>query len=173
MSGKKFVEIGKILKPFGVKGDLKVMFYIDDTADLKDVKMFYIKDKASGFKELPFDSLKFSENPEYAKVRFTQITDRTLAEAWRLVPLYVEEELLAEPVDGEYFIKDLMDLDAEYEGKTIGKVFNVFEVAGRELFVIRQTDSKNDLAVPFDDYYVDEVLIAEGKITFNHLDELL
>ena len=79
----EMIEIGRILKPFGVKGDLKVQLYIDQESDLKKVKSFYIKDKKekSGFRGLGFSSLKFSETPEYAKVQFIDIKDRTMAEA--------------------------------------------------------------------------------------------
>lgn len=175
MSSQDFIEIGKILKPFGVKGDLKVLFYIDDTSDLDNVDVFYIKDKKqeSGFREMKFSSIKFSENPEYAKVVFTDIVDRTLAEAWRLVPLFVKKECLSDPIDGEFFIKDLLGLKAIYQGKEIGSIFNLFEVAGQELFVIKQLDSKLDLAVPFNDYYVLSVSLEDQQIIFEHLDELL
>lgn len=175
MSSQNFVEIGKIMKPFGVKGELKVLFYIDDSSDLSNVDVFYIKDKKqdSGFREMKFSSLKFSENPEYAKVVFTDIVDRTLAEAWRLVPLFVKKECLAAPSEGEYFIKDLLGLKAIYQNQEIGTVFNVFEVANQELFVIKQLNTKMDLAVPFNDHYVSSISLENKEVVFDNLDELL
>lgn len=175
MSSQEFIEIGRILKPFGVKGELKVLFYIDEVSDLEDVDVFYIKDKKeiSGFREMKFSSLKFSENPEYAKIIFTDVVDRTVAESWRLVPIYVKKDNLSLPEDGEYFIKDLLGLKAIYQDQEIGVIFNVFEVANQELFVVKQHNSKLDLAIPFNDYYVSLVSLEEQKIVFNHLDELL
>ncbi|MGL4677350.1 MAG: ribosome maturation factor RimM [Brevinema sp.] len=170
-----FVEIGKIIKPFGIKGELKVLFYIDSISDLKKVETFYIKDRKQefGFREMKFRSLVFSDNPEHAKVFFTDITDRTMAETWRLVPLFIKEEFLISLPDGEYFIKDLMDLEAWYRDQQIGVITNVFEVAGQEIFVIKQVNTKMDLAVPFNDRYVSDILLEERKILFDHLDELL
>lgn len=175
MSSHEFIEIGRILKPFGVKGELKVLFYIDEISDLDQVDVFYVKDKKqeSGFREMKYSSLKFSDNPEYAKVFFTDVGDRTLAEAWRLVPIYVKKECLSMPIEGEYFIKDLLGLKALYQEKEIGSIFNLFEVAGQELFVIKQTESKMDLAVPFNDYYVSSISLEKQQIVFEHLDELL
>ncbi len=172
---QEFVEIGRILKPFGVKGELKVLFYIDEKSDLKNVKVFYIKDKKqeTGFRELGFSSIKHEENPEYAKVMFADVNDRSIAEAWRLVPLFVKKECLQNPDDGEYFVKDLMDLEAWYNDQMIGTIFNLFEVAGQEIFVIKQPHTKMDLAVPFNEYYVSSVSIDDNKIIFEHLDELL
>lgn len=175
MSSHEFIEIGRILKPFGVKGELKVLFYIDEISDLDNVDVFFIKDKKqeSGFREMKFSSMKFSENPEYAKVVFTDVVDRTLAEAWRLVPIYVKKECLASPKEGEYFIKDLLGLKAIYQNQEIGSVFNLFEVANQELFVIKQHNSKIDLAIPFNDYYVSSISLETQQIVFEHLDELL
>ncbi|MDK2819124.1 MAG: 16S rRNA processing protein RimM [Spirochaetota bacterium] len=169
------VEIGRILKPFGVKGELKVLFYIDELSDLKNVKEFYIKDRKCevGFRELTFTSLKFTENPEYAKVIFTEITDRTIAESWRLVPIFMKKEYLISPDDGEYFITDLIDLEAWYQDQKIGSIFNIFEVAGQELFVIKQQDTKQDLAIPFTERYVSSIKIEDKKVFFDNLDELL
>ena len=169
------VEIGRILKPFGVKGELKVLFYIDELTDLQNVKEFYVKDRKleSGFRELTFTSLKFTENPEYAKVVFTDITDRTIAEAWRLVPIFIKKECLASPSDGEYFITDLVDLEAWYQDEKIGIIFNIFEVANQELFVIKQEHTKQDLAIPFTERYVSSIFLEEKKVFFENLDELL
>lgn len=169
------IEIGKILKPFGVKGELRVMLYIDDSSDLANVNAFYIKDKKidGGFRKLSFNSLKFEENPEYAKVKFDEITDRTIAESWRLIPIYLEKDFCAPPNQGEYFVRDLIGLDACYQDRKIGEIFNLIEVANQEIFVIKQESSNLDLAVPFNDRYVSAISIEEKKIVFIHLDELL
>lgn len=169
------IEIGRILKPFGVKGELKILFYIDDASDLKDIKSFYIKDKKeiSGIRELTFSSLKFSQNVEYAKIVFTDIQDRTMAESLRLVPLYMQKDYLKTPQEGEFFIKDLIDTEAWYQDQNIGTIFNVFEIGGQDIFVIKQQNTKLDLAVPFNDRYVSSISLEEKKIFFDHLDELL
>ncbi|MGL5955844.1 MAG: hypothetical protein ACRC0X_04470, partial [Brevinema sp.] len=62
---------------------------------------------------------------------------------------------------------------AWYQDQQIGIIVNIFEVAGQEIFVIKQENTKMDLAVPFNDRYVSSVLLEEQKIIFDHLDELL
>ncbi|MGL4561785.1 MAG: ribosome maturation factor RimM [Brevinema sp.] len=169
------VEIGRLLKPFGIKGDLKIKFYIDEVSDLKKLDVFYVKDKKqqSGFRMLTVSSLKFDENPESAKISFVEIPDRTSAEQWRLVPVFLPKKDLVLPTDGEYFIQDLLDLSAIYLGNQMGSVFNLITIANQEIFIIKMINSKQDLAVPFNDYYVENIDIQKQQILFKNLDELL
>jgi len=169
-----FIEIGRIMKPFGIKGELKVHFYIDDVLDLKDVKVFYVKDKnqESGYKSLEFKKISFDENPSYAKVIFSHINDRTEAEAWRLQSLYIEKSLMPVLNKGEYFIKDLLDLEVIYNHKKIGKIINILDVGGQDIFVVEIDDGKQDLAIPFNDFYLKDIFLESRQIVFNNLDEL-
>lgn len=170
-----FIEIGRILKPFGIKGELKVRFYIDDVSDLKEKTVFYVKDKKqlSGFRMLTVSSIKFEENPENARVLFNEIVDRTSAETWRLIPIFVKAEILSPPSVGEYFIKDLLELDVYYNQEKIGTVFNIINVGSQDIFVLKMINAKQDLAVPFTEEYVSSISIEEQKIFFQNLDQLL
>ncbi|MGL4394542.1 MAG: ribosome maturation factor RimM [Brevinema sp.] len=172
---QEFVEIGRILKPFGIKGDLRIKFYIDETSDFKKLEELYVKDKSqsAGFKKLTVSSLKFDENPENAKITFEEIGDRTSAEQWRLVPVFISKDQLVLPDSGQYFVQDLLDTQAVYQNAVIGKVYNLIEVAGQDIFVIKMLDSKQDLAVPFNDEYVSLVDVDKKEIVFQNLDQLL
>lgn len=169
-----FIEIGQIMKPFGIKGELKVHFYIDDIHDLKDVKEFYIKDKNqdSGFRSLQFTKINFDKNPAYAKILFTDIIDRTMAESWRLKYLFIKKECLPSLNKGEYFIKDLIGLQVIYKEKDIGIVTNILDVGGQDIFITKIDTLKQELAIPFNNNYLDKICIEEKKIFFFNLDEL-
>ena len=91
----------------------------------------------------------------------------------RLVPIYIPKDLLDAPEEGEFFVKDLLNLEAWYQNEKIGIIFNLFEIGGQEIFVIKQDNLTQDLAVPFNDRYVESVDSENQKIVFNHLDELL
>ncbi|MGL4367705.1 MAG: ribosome maturation factor RimM [Brevinemataceae bacterium] len=174
ISHNQFLEIGRILKPFGIKGYLKVHLYIDSSEDLHNIHEFYVKEKGkNSYKALPFSSLIFEDNPEYAKVFFPEISNRTLAENWRLTPIFIKQEDLNLPEDGSFFIKDLIGLQSFYNNQLLGKVINVLSIGNSEIFIITLADSKVDLAVPFSDHYVEQILLSDQKIDFKNIDELL
>ncbi|MGL4388932.1 MAG: ribosome maturation factor RimM [Brevinema sp.] len=172
---QEFVEIGRILKPFGIKGDLRIKFYIDEISDIKNVDVLYVKDKSqpTGFRILTISSLKFEDDPENAKISFKEIADRTTAEQWRLVPVFISKDKLVVPDEGQYFIKDLLETQAVHNNLPIGKVYNIIDVANQDIFVIKMLDSKQDLAVPFTDEYVSFVDLEKKEIIFQNLDRLL
>lgn len=167
---EEFVEIGQVLKPFGIKGELRIRLHIDDAGDLKGLKAFVVRDKKQGWRELPFSSLKFEEDCGYARVVFPEIPSRTEAEIWRQVLLYVPRGFLKLP-KGRFFVGDLIGCGAFFQDKCIGVVDNHLDVAGKDMLVIKMESQM--LAVPMTERYIKEIDTASKRIVFQQIDELL
>ena len=165
-----FVEIGRIVKPFGIKGGLKVHLFIDDPEDIKGIKEFFIKDKKLGWRSLAIGTLQFEENVEFAKATFPEISDRTAAEVWRQVSLYIPREKL-KPAKDAFFIGDLVGCSVVQGESAVGVVDNLLDVADTDMLVIKMTEQM--LVVPMTERYIDKVDTKERVITVKNIDELL
>lgn len=166
-----FLLIGKLIKPFGLKGDLKVDFYVDDPDELSQMGEFYVADKrsASGYKPIDVEWLK--EQGGRFIIKLAEVNDRDQAELWREKELFVDEALVPSADDDEFFIKDIMNCEVYYRGELIGTVSNVLNIADQSMLIVKQPDRK-EIVVPFQEHYVGDIDPDRNRIEVFHLDEL-
>ena len=97
--------IGRILKPQGVRGEVKVepvsmrperFELLDDVLVGEDSKKTYIIEAIRLFKR-------------FALIKFAGVDDRNGAEELRDKGIYTTKELLLSPGENEYFVHDLID----------------------------------------------------------------
>lgn len=171
---QEFIEIGILLKPFGIKGAIKIHFYIDNPSDLKNVKEFYIyqKNTVSNYEPLYFKSIHFDKNGQFAKVFFEGIFDRTSAEQYRLMPIFIKKENLPFLDTNEYFIQDLLDLKVKFQNDEIGFISNIISAGDRDIFIIQLNNKKQHIAVPFIDHYINNIDLAQHIVNVSNIDEL-
>ena len=164
--------IGKIVKPFGLKGFLKVIFYIDDTKELESFKSFFIRDKSelSGYRKIVFSLI--SGSYKFFKVKIEGYDNREQADTLREAEIFVDEAELPELSKGFFYQKDLLDLCVFYKGELFGRVFNLLEVAGRLVLIIKRVNGK-ELAIPFDNEYIADINLKERKLIAKKLEDLI
>ena len=112
--------IGEVLKPQGIRGELKVKTYTDFPEDVKAFGTVYIEDK-------PYKILSFrvgTDGAAYMGLR--GIPDRNAAELFRGKKLEGEREDAPELEEGQYYIVDIIGLSCETEeGEILGTVKDI------------------------------------------------
>ncbi|MDP2480454.1 MAG: ribosome maturation factor RimM [Candidatus Palauibacterales bacterium] len=97
-------------------------------------------------------------------LRFREIQDRTLAERYRGLRLWVERSELVEPSEGEYFLHDLEGMEVRLvDGSPVGRVGRVYEAAGSPYLGVRREEG-GELLVPFIGVFVEDVDAEAGVI---------
>ena len=112
--------IAEVLKPQGIRGELKIKTFTDFPQDVKEFKTVYIDDT-------PYKILSFrvgTDGAAYIGIR--GIPDRNAAELFRGKLLKGARED-APPLDeGQYYIVDIIGLSCETEeGEVLGEVKDV------------------------------------------------
>jgi len=166
------VLIGRFTKPYGLKGHIKVQWYVDEINDLGTFERFFIEDRKvpGGYREVSFVEIREYQKAYVAKV--TGMDDRTAVESLVGKAIYVREEDFPPLPEGEYYIKDILGCEVRYQGSVFCVVENFFEVGQKTLFVIKMTGGKS-LAVPYEPRYFVRVDVAAKQIEAEHLSELL
>lgn len=95
------IEIAKVLKPQGIKGEIKVECFISDFDFLKSLKTFYIEDNLYNIQKIRFQD-------KYAYIATKEVLDRNQAELLRNKVLTTDKALVTTQED-EFFISDLED----------------------------------------------------------------
>ena len=129
--------IGEVLKPQGIRGELKIKTFTDAPTDVKAFGTVYIDDT-------PYKILSFRVGPDGAAyVGLRGIPDRNAAELFRGKTIEGDRDDAPALEEGQYYIVDIIGLSCETEeGEVLGVVKDVsnlssdiytIEKAGKEI----------------------------------------
>ena len=149
------IEVGKIVSAVGIKGEVKVYPYTDYPERIAELEGVY----AAG-EWMIIEKVRYQKN--MVIVKFQGVDDRNQAEALRDRYLTIDRENLRELDEDEYFIFDLIGLEAvDQEGRRLGVVSDVIQNTAQDLYEIR-TDSGQKHLIPAVREFVTEIDIDRG-----------
>lgn len=97
--------------------------------------------------------------------------DRDAAQALRGSELCVPRTALPEPEEGEYYLVDLVGLEARFAGgEVLGEVAEAIDYPAS--CVLRVETQRGAIEVPVHERYVIEVRLDDGHVIVDHVDEL-
>ena len=151
--------IGEVLKPQGVRGELKVKTYTDFPEDVKEFGTVYIDD-------IPYKILSFRVGPDGAAyMNLRGIPDRNAAELFRGKKLEGAREDAPPLEEGRHYIVDILGLTCDTEeGEVLGVVQEIQNLSS-DVYTLEKDGktilfpSVNGVIVKFD--------IEGGKIVVN------
>lgn len=167
-----FFLIGKFVRPVGLKGEMRTEFYVDSPDELEAFSSFYVKDQKSpgGYRKVALENINERNGRTFSRIK--GLADINLVEPYKGVEIYADEAEMPAPEPGKYYIKELMGLPVEWNGKPFGTVYNVVEIAASFMLVIRLTDGK-DLVVPFNETFIEFCDPAAKIVRVRAVDQLL
>ena len=125
--------IGRVVKPQGIKGEVKVLLLTDGFFSVKNLKEAYIGDKL-----YKINSIK-DAGVQCAFLGLQGVTDRNAAEALRGAEVYADKSLINKDKNA-YFIEDLIGLTLYAGEDKIGAIQDVIK-SNVDMFVISGVES--------------------------------
>ena len=155
----KRLIIGEVLKPQGIRGELKVKTFTDFPEDVKEFGVVYIDD-------VPYKIFSFRVGPDGAAyMGLRGIPDRNAAELFRGKKLEGNREDAPPLEEGRHYIVDVLGLTCETEEwEVLGVVKDIVNLAS-DVYTLEKDGKKilfpsvNGVIVRFD--------IEGGKIIVN------
>ena len=128
--------IGEVLKPQGIRGELKVKTFTDTPYEVKKFGTVYIDDT-------PYKILSFRVGPDGAAyLGLRGIPDRNAAELFRGKKLEGDREDAPELEEGRFYIVDVIGLSCESEkGEVLGVVTDIVNLAS-DVYTIEKDGKK-------------------------------
>ncbi len=150
------VTIGTVLKPRGLKGELKVEILYNRPAVFNNLKTVYLHDR-------PYQVEKSSVQNGFAYLYLTMVTTVEQAEKLRRqeVKVAVDDLQLA---DNEVLSTDLVGFTVIHLGKKIGKVQAVEKYGGGDFFEIAWTGA-GYAQIPNEDDFIAETNLTDHTLT--------
>ncbi|MBV8125491.1 MAG: ribosome maturation factor RimM [Burkholderiaceae bacterium] len=180
------VEIGRILDAWGIKGWFKIQAYSTDPQALFAARRWFLKPsddvravaaaaKAAASKAaLPplLKILSVREHGDGIVASAEGIADRNAAEALRGARIFVSRSAFPSSDPDEFYWVDLIGLSVvNRQGELLGEVAGLLETGPHAVLRITPpgltppVKPDQEILVPFVSAYVDEVSLAERRIT--------
>ena len=160
------IKVGKITGAFGIRGELKVYPYTDRPERFEELDSVF-----AGEEEYRIKNVRYQK--KLVLISLEEISDRTGAEKLKGRDLTIQREKLRELEDDEFFIFDLIGLEAVDEnGIHIGRVHDVIQNSAQDLYEIETDDGKMHL-IPAVYEFIPEINLDSGIMVIKPIPGLL
>ena len=168
---EKYLRVGVITSPHGVRGEVKVYPTTDDVMRFKKLDKVILDLGRGETRELKIRQVKFFKNMVILKFKgYDNIND---VETWRQKDLLITREQAVALKPDEYFITDLIGLQVnDDEGNEVGTIKDVLETGANDVYVVALPNGK-ELLLPAIKDCILNVDMENGEMTVHILDGLM
>lgn len=160
------ILIGKIVNAVGLKGEVKVYNYSDSPAVYEETPEIYVDDVL-----MQVRSVRMQKN--MVVLGLVGIDDRNAAEKAKGSELFITEADLPELPEGEYYVRDLIGMEAVLEdGAHLGTVTNVIQNTAQDIFEVEMDEGKQVL-VPKVPAFVLDIDLESNRVTLRLIEGML
>ena len=157
----EYLEVGKIVNTFGIRGQVKVVPFTDDVKRFDKLKQVYIE-KSKQMTLFDIENVKYTNN--MVIIKFKGIDSIEEAEKYKNSSLKVDREHAVKLPKDTYFIADLIGLTVYTdEGKLLGKVDDIYNSGSSDIYVIKDELGKQILLPGIKDV-IKEIDLENEKI---------
>ncbi|HBY92524.1 MAG TPA: 16S rRNA processing protein RimM [Chloroflexi bacterium] len=167
----RFLTVGTIVAPHGVRGEVRVQLATDDPGFLSDRDTIYL---AEGDSQQLVSLERFRLRSEtQALVKLRGVNDREAAQALRGSTLLIDRSW-APPLDpDEYYVDDILGLTAvTTDGEVLGQVREVIFTGSNEVYVVRG-GQRGEILLPAIRDVVKAVDLEAGELRVRLLEGLI
>ena len=155
----RFLAIGEIIKPHGVRGEVVVHVITDFPERFKDLEQVYIGEESPQL--VAVERVRFHQKRVLLKLHGYE--DRTAAERLRgqLLLIPVEEAMPLEP--DQYYEHQIIGLEVwTTDGVHLGEVTEILRTGANDVYVVRS--ATRELLLPAIEEVIHQVDLEKGRI---------
>jgi len=142
---KNLFPIGRVVKPHGIKGRMKVEYFGEDLRRFVSYREIFIEDEKG--RPESYEILEASPHPPRLILRLKGIEKIEQAQPLIGKTILVEREAFPGLEKGEYYWADLLGMKVETrEGKQIGKVREIFATGAHDVYVVE--GKRGEISLP-------------------------
>lgn len=151
----RFIALGRIGRPHGLRGELRLFAYSDGTTLLDALRLIVGRNW--------MDVEHIRSTSECLIVKFRGVDSPEAAIALRHVEVGLPREDLPELGPGEFYWVDLIGLSCQSETRDFGQVVEVFEAGAHPILRARDASGREEL-IPWVDAVVLAIEPEQGRI---------
>lgn len=163
----ELIAVGQIVKPFGIKGEVRVRSLSDVPGRLPGLKSVTLV--APSGRELPTTVTRVrEEDREFYVMGFAAFATPEEAAAFRGGLIMIPRDESPPLPEGQYYESDLLGLTVVKEnGAPLGTLEDILETGGNHVFVVRRAD--HEILLPGTREVVAAVDLGRRVMTVRHI----
>ena len=180
MLDKKFISIGKITKPVGLKGYVKVLNLTDFPErfkSLESIKLFNEKEnlmtinKFSNSEDFYIKDVIYDKDS--VKILFNNFEDIDSVRNLIGCILIIEESKRKKLNKGQFYYYDLIGLDVIHKDVKVGEILSIENYGGQDLFNIKMIETNKNVLIPFVNEFIKKIDVENKFIEIEVIDVML
>ncbi len=167
-----YLIIGKVLRPFGIHGEIKVLPITDRLDRFKDLEFIFLKRDRS-FIKIDIEDVRLMRG--YAQLKLRGYDERNDADKLRGELLYIDRENAARIEKDSYYYYDILGCSViTQEGEPLGMVFDIQNAGSSDVYFVRPRNSESrEFLIPAISDVVKEIDVAKKEIVIQLVDGLV
>lgn len=141
---EQYLEIGKITKSHGVKGEVRVLPLTDDPERFSLLEWVYIR-KDSRLEKVYVESVKYSKGMVLLKLK--GVDDMDAADAMKNMFIVLDRANAVKLPEGSFFICDIIGCSVFENDKLLGVVADVLQTGSNDVYIVKDENGK-EILVP-------------------------
>lgn len=154
------IVIGKIIKPQGIKGEVKVGITSADDKIIRGLKDIYLDEKL--YKVI---SIKSLVNGLFFKL--DGVDDRNQAELLRGKTVSFDREKMPKLEKGRYLVSDIIGCKIEVDSKILGNITDILQYGAADVYVVQGINDCKNFMFPCLKKVLQKVDVENKIITLN------
>lgn len=155
------LEVGKIVNTHGLRGDVKLVPWMDAAEDFQQLERVYIKTR-NELLPATVGAVRYQKNNLI--VKFREFNDINEVEGYKGCVVMADRDALPALPEGAHYIVDLIGLEVYTEtGDKIGVISDVFNTGANDIYEVKR-EGRRELLLPVIDEVVKNIDIEAGKV---------
>jgi len=161
----KFIALGRISSPHGIRGAVNLHPYGDDHA-FPGYSHLFLKESGGLFRKYAIASSRLKKPGSFI-VQFSEVRDRNAAEEIAGSEVFLDSASLPESGPDEIYWQDIIGLDVLLRnGERLGRISSILETAAHDVYVVK-TDSGREIMIPAVREIVTDIDTSAGTCTID------
>ncbi|MGN0795509.1 MAG: ribosome maturation factor RimM [Christensenellales bacterium] len=153
-----FIEVGKILKPKGIKGAMKVEGITDDNSRFLRLSEIFISKASYKVEKCQLDG-------KFVTLKLFGIDTPEEAEKLRNKSIFIKRSDVVEMDADHNLIVDIIGMEVEVGNRVIGKISDVLQYGAADVYVVKS--EKSEISFPALKKLVLSVDVENKKMTLD------
>lgn len=172
MSGQRerWITIGRLGRPHGVRGEIRVWPLNHDTALLAKGRTLNVGQGKRPDRTLTLKSVRWDAKGPV--IQLAEVMDRDAAEALTGLTWFEQRDAFPDLADDEIYVVDLIGMAVVTEdGHKVGKLTDVWQSGAHDTYVVK--DGPKEHLIPVVDEFICRVDTDNGQIVIRPVEGLL
>ena len=160
MDTSEYIAVGEIIKPQGIRGELKVIPLTHDIRRFGEIRRVYWK-CADGLRELYLEDYRPFKS--FVLLKFAGIDNLTEAERLGRGLIYIPRSERPKLPEGQYYLDEIEGLEVfTTTGEYLGKIKQILQTGSNDVYSV--SGRKKEVLIPALKHVIREVALDQGRM---------